>query len=657
MASRFTIWTDLRVRGTGLTKEVNKADRSFMKLQGRVKGVGTSLRTIFAAGGIFTGIAALGTGVRTVTDQFIDLDHAITGAGARWGPQFQRGQQGFNDLSNSARQVASDTEFMAGETAKGLDFFARAGLSAATAMELLPGVADFATAANFDFAESADIATDALGALGMNAGTTEQKVASFTKITDQAAKTANMANMDVGMWFETLKKVGPASVAAGQDMKQLNAAMAILSGSGIKAETAGVNLRMMLNKLADPTAKGRKALKKLGVTIKDEKGNFKDLSVIIGDMKKGAEKLGEVKKAQLMARIFGVRQVSAVKVLFDAGRKGIEDFAEQIEASDGYVKQLATTMRGSLQNRLKKVKSQMAELGMKAFDVFGPRLEAGIQTASDWLANADTNSASWLRTIEDVADVLGVTVKYIYENKEMVLALIKAYMGFKAAGIITDVIGGMTSGFAGLTAEIGGSKGAVKGLQGALQQVNAGAIGLTIGVAIGHALWQVLEARAKQRESRRLKKQNKLEKLQQGVGGRTGAEVYSTISSLSGQIDRITKGRGVEGLDPTNPYQANAYIEANKVKQVLDKYIAERNKRLETAAGGGKGMFADPFAFSQLPQSGGGPGQFGNATVMNPSFDIFVTNQIDRDGNTTSSVDVQPKRPALPAPNPVGVTP
>jgi TP901 family phage tail tape measure protein len=619
------------------------------------KGASGVMGGMLGANAITAGLGAARNGIREVTDEFLNLDQNVTGAAARWGEDFKRGSAGFKSISDSARQVASDTEFMASETSTGLDFFARAGLKAATSIGLLPGVADLATAANFDFAQSADIATDALGAFGKNEGTTEQKISSFNKIMNQAAKTANMSNMDIGMWFETLKKFGPASVAAGQDMDQMNSAMAILAGSGLKAEVAGTQLRQMLLKIADPASKGKKALQSLGVEIADDNGNFKNLSTIIGDIKDGMKGLGEVKQVQLMKRIFGVRQVSAAKVLFKAGAEGIEDLSEKIKDSDGFVGKLAATMRGSMQNRLAKLKSQTIELGLKFFDTFGPKIEQGLKSVTKWVEAANKNHGKWIKTLKEVGMKLGDVFKWMSKNKEMIIGLIKAYAGFRAAGFVAGLTN-VRGLFQNINSEMASGVKGAGAFQGALSKINAGAAGLAIGSAIGFAIWQVLEAKSKQRQARENRKRNRAVGTSRGLSSAIREGSATQIGIAEQEIRKKWKGLDLSqverriGEGKTRGYGSDLQGDIS----LLQRARARKAELLEQQRlGRGNGMFGTNF--SQLPQSRMGSGQ--GAITVSPSFDVFVTNKIDKDGNTQSDVEMKPTTQGLPSLNPVGALP
>jgi TP901 family phage tail tape measure protein len=633
---------------------VNKAKRAFGGLSKMIASTGDIAKGVLIGGGLYAGLAQIGQGVRNVTDEFISLDHSLTSAGARFGDAYNRGTQGFKDLSAAARETGSVTEHTAAAAGDGLSFMAMAGFDAAESMALLPDIANLATAANLDFARSSDIASDALGAFGKNTGTAEEKAAAFKQIIDQAAKSTNTANMDLNMWFESIREGAPSFVAAGQEMSTLNTLIAEMANNGKKGATSGFMMRNVMNRLAAPVGKGKKALKAMNIEVADADGNFRDLLDIMADMEVKLGGMGDVARTKAIKEIFGERAVAGMNILFAKGSAGLKDMRREIEDSGDASAKLAEKMRGSVQNRIAKIKSAATELGLKFFDAFGPKIEGGIASITTWLDDANENSEEWLGTVRYLANALSDTVGYIYENREMVEGLIKAYLGFKAAGIVNNVIGGLIGGFSELTAEISGSTSAVGGLQGALGKVNAAAVGLTIGVAIGNAIWQVLEAKAKTRERRAIEKENKLIKKEVGISGRGTSELYADINELERRRQKLLGGKA-SASELDDMYQANAKIEATRIEGILSKMRAEATQRADVASRGGTGMFGslEGRGVTEFIPSMAMGAQ--SAPIVQPSFDVFVNNTINADGGTTSSVEVKPK--AGPTPNSAGTLP
>ena len=149
---------------------------------------------MFAKTALIGGVATLGAGLAVATHEYIKFEDSITAASAKFTEDYQKGTAGFEQLKKSARAIGAATEYSATEAAQGLDFMAKAGYDATKSMKLLPGVVDLATAAQTDFAQAADIASDSIGAFGLNSDNAEVLGKNFSRVMDVMAKTTTTSS-------------------------------------------------------------------------------------------------------------------------------------------------------------------------------------------------------------------------------------------------------------------------------------------------------------------------------------------------------------------------------------------------------------------------------------------------------------------------------
>jgi TP901 family phage tail tape measure protein len=374
-------------------------------------------KTASVTGGVFKGIlgaqlvsrgigmASLGIGV--ATREMIRFDHAATAAGAKFGPAFARGTAGFAQIGKVARQVGATTEFSAAQAADGLDFLAKAGFSAVQSMALLPGVTDLATGAQSDFARAADIASDTLGAFNLNTTDTAQLGINFNRVMDRMAKTATTTNTDLETMFESIVKGAPDFTNAGQSMETFLALTGKLANAGKKGAEAGTALRNMVIRLAKPTGEAGDVIDSLGIKTRDSKGNFLDMIGILGQFEVALKGKGTAERSAAITTVFGARAMTSVNILLNEGKESLEEYRGVLLRSDGAIKQLAESMRKSLQNRLLKLQSTAIELGLKFFDVFGPKIESGIGKVQTMLDGLNTNFKNTVAGVTEIATSLG----------------------------------------------------------------------------------------------------------------------------------------------------------------------------------------------------------------------------------------------------------
>lgn len=504
MARGFKMFVEFSARDKDLRRKIKGMSAAFADLGERTQRMRGMFGSVFGgfvgANAVMRGIDLVGSGVRSVTTDFLDLDMAVTSAGARFGDMYDRGTRGFTELSAAARKVGADTEHTAAQAASGLTYFAMAGYDAERAMASLPATADFATAANIDFAQATDMATDALGAFRMAGGTAEETGRNLTKIMDQASMASNKANFDLNMWFEAAVEGGNAFAGASQKMETFNAALALMANSGKKGATAGYMLRNMIIRLSSPTAEAQKIMKKLGVSVKDENGNFKDFADILQQFRDGLKGMGTVQSSQILSDVFGARALSGAQILINETDKSFRSMRDTIEDSAGASNNLAEKMRSSLQNRIKKVQSAATEAGMKLFDMAGPQIEEGIKNLTAWLDKVNSGESDLIETLKDGAKGTADFIKFLYEHREQIIAIVKIWGTFKALMLMNSMWNAGKAGIQALSAATGGLNSellnvnsSLKTMPGILSAVGAAMAGWHIGTAI----WNEIEAAQK----------------------------------------------------------------------------------------------------------------------------------------------------------------
>ena len=194
--------------------------------------------------------------------------------------------------------MGAKTKFSATESADAFSYMAMAGWKTADMLDGIEGIMYLAGASGEDLAQTSDIVTDALTAFGMEASDTNEFV-------DVLAKTASNANTNVSLMGETFQYVAPVAGALGYDVKDVSVAIGLMANSGIKASNAGTALRSLLTNLAKPTDSVKAAMKELGISLTDSKGEMKDFSTLMVDMRGSFSKLTEEQKAQYAASLAG----------------------------------------------------------------------------------------------------------------------------------------------------------------------------------------------------------------------------------------------------------------------------------------------------------------------------------------------------------------
>jgi len=435
------ITADLRRMSRGVDRFGRNAKRSF-GMASRAAGMFRSvLGGVLAANVISRGFAALNMGIGETVRGFVDMDQALTSAGAKFqlsNMSAQDAAAAMQSLSQAARETGAQTEFTATQAAQGLEFLAMAGFDAKQAIAAMPAMVDLATASNTDLARASDIASDALGAFGLASDNATVQAQNLERITDVFAQTTASANVDMENLFETFKMGGPIMTTAGQSLESFASITAVMGNAGIKGSLAGTTLKNAIQRLVAPVGKAKTQLKQLGVVVEDGQGNMRDIALILDDFAKATEDMGDAQRTAAISTVFGMRAVSGISTILDKGIPTLRGFRKGLEGAQGASKRMADEMRSSLLNRLKTLKSSLMEAGMRVIEAFHQNFPGAIDSAIEAVRNFNVQPI-----IDGIRTIIGF-VKDAWDWfdrwKAGIITLVAAFGIFKAAIALTGTV-------------------------------------------------------------------------------------------------------------------------------------------------------------------------------------------------------------------------
>lgn len=548
MARRFAIWTDFKVGKNETGSAIAMSKMGLQSLQKTAKTTASVMKGVIGGMVVYGGLSRLQEGIGAATQQFVDFDHTVTSAGARFGREFYRGTLGAEQLRDAVRDVGASTEFTASQVAVGLGEYAKAGIDASTSMGMLQDTARLATNAEVDFAQAASISLDALDSFNLRSKDAAQTASNLSSVNDILTRVVTSAKLEFTDFAETLSYAGPVAAQTGASLKSMAVLTGLVAKAGIRGSMAGTTLKNTYLALAAPVGKGKTALKKLGIQITDNAGNMRDTLDILIDFKKATESMGNAQRLATIDAVYGKRAIAGVSKILSMGVSDLEEYRDGLKETGGAASEMANEMRNSIQNRIEKLRSAAVELGFKFFDAFGPHVEAGIKSVSDWLDEANRPGSEMVSTLKDVAEGLSSTIKFIIENRGAIMSLAKAYLYFKTAmftsGLLTSMATGiynintMSAGFKTLDGNITMTTNGTSRLTRTLGKLSTMIGPLTLalqgGLAIGNEIWNSIEK--SMRASDELNN-----KLVEGATGRKGGKSIS-MEDASADLKSLQEG-------------------------------------------------------------------------------------------------------------------
>lgn len=275
-------------------------------------------------------------------------------------------------LSATARQLGATTIFSATEAAEGLKYMAMAGWDTQQMIDGLPAALDLAAASGESLGATSDIVTDAMTAFGMQAN-------EAGRFADVLAVTSNKANTNVGMLGESFKYVAPVAGAMGYSVEDTSVALGLMANSGIKASSAGTQLRTIISNMSKPTGQMATAMEELGLSLTDSSGNMKSFGQVTDDLRTAFAGLSEDQKAQYAATLAGKEGMSGLLAIVNSSEADINKLRDAMQNCNGAASQMAATANDNLAGDLKNLSSAWQEAQLKIAEAFEPALRKVVQ--------------------------------------------------------------------------------------------------------------------------------------------------------------------------------------------------------------------------------------------------------------------------------------
>lgn len=376
-----------------------------------------------------------------------------------------------------------------------------AGQNTADAVSFVEKATMLAKGGFAETGQALDVLTTILNAYGMESSKTEQ-------ISNMLITTQNRGKVTVAELSSVMGKVIPTANANNVALEQLCAGYSIMTARGIAAAETTTYMNSMLNELGKSGTTADKALRQAaGAGFSELMAQGNSLADVLNILQGEADKSGKN-----LADMFG--SAEAGKAALTLMANGVEGFNDEVAAmvdSTGAAQAAYEKMMDTTEEKIKKAKTALSNLGIVLGDTFLPY----VTTAAEKLADVITQFSAWaqenpklLSTIVKVAAALlglragGQAGKLAFlEIKGGILGIQGAYAKMKAfsgSGGIKSLfsgLGGIKGKLLPLVGIIGGVALAIKLISGNVEEVR-GWIQKTFGdgaLAVFDKLWGVIQ--------------------------------------------------------------------------------------------------------------------------------------------------------------------
>ena len=362
-------------------KELIAQQKIIAKSQGFLKGAKDKVKTGIKVAAVATVGAAIGIGTSSAKE-YLEFDKQMIKVKALTGATIQE----YEALKKKAMEVGKKTIFTSEEAAAGMEKFALAGFKPKEIISAIPPIFDLATASGEDFIMISDMISDNMTAFKIG-------IDDVGHASDILANTMSRSNTNIQMLGEAFKYVSSSASNLNIDLSTTSAAIGLMGDQAIKSGQAGRDLKQAFSKIAD--AGVQKKLQKLGVNVKDAKGEFIGLVDFVRQLEK-VTKMSGIDKQAFLKDLFGDQGSLAMNKLLTAtkevngvmyeGADALAEFAKENENATGKAKEMAQTILDSDSGKWALVQSAISDVKLKIgkaiFSSGGTQL---MDTVMSWL--------------------------------------------------------------------------------------------------------------------------------------------------------------------------------------------------------------------------------------------------------------------------------
>lgn len=372
-----TVKVTLRAEAAGYIAGMDQA-------AAKTRATGTELEKLAQKRQAFTtlgvGALAFGTavalGLGFAISKYAEFDAAMSNSNA----VLQESRENQALLRDAALEAGGATVYTATESANAIEELGKAGIGTSDILGgALTGSLDLAASGELEVARAAEIAGVTLRQFkldGDEAG----------RVADVLSAGANKAVGSVDDLAQGLKFVAPVAQGMNVSLEDTVATLALFADQGVIGEQAGTSLRGMLSSLTSPSKQARDELDRLGVSLYDKQGKFKGLENVASELHRTLGDVTDAERDATLGIIFGNQQVTAARILVDAGAESWREYRDAVDDS-GIASRIAAARMDNLSGDVEKLggafDTALIQSGSGANDI----LRTMVQTATalvDW---------------------------------------------------------------------------------------------------------------------------------------------------------------------------------------------------------------------------------------------------------------------------------
>ncbi len=312
--------------------------------------------------------------------------------------RLDKNDQQLEALRIQARQLGGSTQFTAGQAADAQGYLGMAGFDPKAIKAAMPNMLNLAAAGGADLAQTADISSNIMSGLGLQAD-------QMGKLVDVMVGTFTRSNTNLQMLGETMKYAAPMAKTYGVELEVAAAMAGKLGDAGLQGSLGGTALSTIMNRLAAPPKAARKALDQLNINTSDVNGNLRQIPEILKEIYDKTQAMGTAQKGGLFKAIAGQEAVKGMAQLVDqAGIGELQKLIATLRNTQGEATKTSRVMADNLKGDMTTLSS--------AWEDFGIELE-------------EQQDGSLRELVQSITGIVRCVKTWARENPELSAGLVK----------------------------------------------------------------------------------------------------------------------------------------------------------------------------------------------------------------------------------------
>ena len=438
-------------------------------------------------------------------------------------------------LQEEAKRIGATTASTAKEAGQAMEYEAMAGWKPDQIVEATSAIVDLKQSSDeLDLATTSDILTDGITAFKM-------KAKDAIHMADVLAASSTSANTDVAKMGESFKYAGSIAGAQEYSVEDTALNLGLMANSSVKGSMAGTAMRSWIKRMVKPTKESERAMKDLGLSLKDETGKDKSLLEITEDTRKAFGKLKDKNdRTKYATMLAGTAGSTGLLGIVNTSEKDFKSLKDAIYDCDGAAKDLAKTRLDNLAGDVTLLGSAAQGAGIDIYEEIKEPLRDLVQGATEWVGDFAEGFKTSFPTIvreakeagEAIADFAEPVLKvgeWMIDNPDVIAGTIA---GIGTAVVAHKVVSGVSALAKGL-----GVLGPVA-TTSFLPVIGAGAAIAGVGTAIAVSNKQLKEASLDRHFG---DVALSMEEVQQAAKEIVGAKKLEAVGELFDSMDSVKK--------------------------------------------------------------------------------------------------------------------